>query len=581
MTRSSKCKKSEKKSLCFPVMMGGAGASSFCLETASQENDGIDSNQSLDWEEVIGMHQKQLLSPDSTDKSLGSLSKLLSTPTNHHPQTHAPDSPRPSQPGSANNSTRRKNLVDRLVNIMDDCEDITPGVSDPVSPLSSVSSPLPSRERRLTVGKYQSNGRRIKSKRQLAKKDPPSVNLRRGGMQFTGSLGANSSMLTECSDITDVECARYMHPPRVSLSCDADWMHSSAMQLALNGENDDFTADLKSLVTKVCEYKAGSSSRHLLDNYTDALKLLLQLHRELKCPPAIHRAFWEAHSTPTNANLVTVLSRVISLADSRFLLFDLLRACSGNPSPKLLTRMLEESKEKQKARECDTDMFARLNFFGQSSAQIRARAHATAISVPRPPGIQRTPASSQTNAPDEIPQALRKKSKRRTSSIVATLDSIRRTMSVGSDDSDRESEPKTGHSPPRMGTIPFEFNRLKQNTENTTTLGAIVENNEGESSTGDDTDDDDMSTSVPEAQKAKTNPKPIVSNQLRDIDAPNRNPPPVRVARKRITLRCSVQEVHLSLLKTICYEWMDSVPWKVEEFVCGGRVIARASDRIS
>jgi hypothetical protein len=59
------------------------------------------------------------------------------------------------------------------------------------------------------------------------------------------------------------------------------------------------------------------------------------------------------------------------------LLFDLLKACMGNPSPRLLTRMLEDSKRKQEEKVANVDLFARLNYFGQSSDQIRARARAT------------------------------------------------------------------------------------------------------------------------------------------------------------------------------------------------------------
>jgi hypothetical protein len=49
----------------------------------------------------------------------------------------------------------------------------------------------------------------------------------------------------------------------------------------------------------------------------------------------------------------------------------------GNPSPKLLSRMLEDSKKKQEEKVANADLFARLNYFGQSSDQIRARARAT------------------------------------------------------------------------------------------------------------------------------------------------------------------------------------------------------------
>jgi hypothetical protein len=111
--------------------------------------------------------------------------------------------------------------------------------------------------------------------------------------------------------------------------------------------------------------------------FPPSLKLLLQLHRELRCPPHLHESFWIAHRTPSHANLATILSRVIQLAESRVLLFDLLKACMGNPSPKLLTRMLEDNKRKQEDKVANADLFARLNFFGQSSDQIRARARAT------------------------------------------------------------------------------------------------------------------------------------------------------------------------------------------------------------
>jgi hypothetical protein len=65
----------------------------------------------------------------------------------------------------------------------------------------------------------------------------------------------------------------------------------------------------------------------------------------------------------------------------RNLLFDLLKACSGNPSPKLVARILEESKAKERAKTQEVEMFSRLNFFGQSSNQIRARAGATILAI--------------------------------------------------------------------------------------------------------------------------------------------------------------------------------------------------------
>jgi hypothetical protein len=119
------------------------------------------------------------------------------------------------------------------------------------------------------------------------------------------------------------------------------------------------------------------ASSQILKYFPTALRLLLQLHRELKCPRRLHESFWLAHRTPTHANLATILSRVIQLAESRVLLFDLLKACLGNPSPRLLTRMLEDSKRKQEEKVANVDLFARLNYFGQSSDQIRARARAT------------------------------------------------------------------------------------------------------------------------------------------------------------------------------------------------------------
>ena len=63
------------------------------------------------------------------------------------------------------------------------------------------------------------------------------------------------------------------------------------------------------------------------------------------------------------------------------MLFDLLKACTGNPSPKLVARILEETRAKEETKNREVEMFSRLNFFGQSSSQIRARAGATILSL--------------------------------------------------------------------------------------------------------------------------------------------------------------------------------------------------------
>lgn len=80
----------------------------------------------------------------------------------------------------------------------------------------------------------------------------------------------------------------------------------------------------------------------------------------------------------------------------------------GNPSPRLLTRMLEDNKKKQEEKQANADLFAKINYFGQSSDQIRARARATtAVSYQSDDG---TMDGSLPNNLDELRELIRGKS---------------------------------------------------------------------------------------------------------------------------------------------------------------------------
>lgn len=55
----------------------------------------------------------------------------------------------------------------------------------------------------------------------------------------------------------------------------------------------------------------------MLAYYPLALRLLVQLHRDLRCPARLHKAFHAGHCHPSAFNFAVVLSRIFTLFDSR------------------------------------------------------------------------------------------------------------------------------------------------------------------------------------------------------------------------------------------------------------------------
>jgi hypothetical protein len=51
--------------------------------------------------------------------------------------------------------------------------------------------------------------------------------------------------------------------------------------------------------------------------YPTAMRLLVQLHRDLRCPVKLHKVFYAGHCHPSAFNFAVILSRIFSLYDSR------------------------------------------------------------------------------------------------------------------------------------------------------------------------------------------------------------------------------------------------------------------------
>jgi hypothetical protein len=109
-----------------------------------------------------------------------------------------------------------------------------------------------------------------------------------------------------------------------------DWSCSPLARIALEGEEDAAAAEMDGLLKKVRQHNDGGSEEVLLRAYYPlALRLLGQLHRDLRCPAELHRAFHAGYCHPSAFNFAVILSRIFTLFDSRIILLELIRAATG------------------------------------------------------------------------------------------------------------------------------------------------------------------------------------------------------------------------------------------------------------
>lgn len=329
----------------------------------------------------------------------------------------------------------------------------------------------------------------------------------------------------------------------------------------------------------------------------------------MRCPPHLHETFWVAHRTPSHANLATILSRIILLAESRVLLFDLLKACMGNPSPRLLTRMLEDSKRKQEEKVANADLFARLNYFGQSSDQIRARARATTAISAATSTASSLDAKSLPKDLDELRQLIRGTSQEgsilpeksylpRNSQILKPSQMIQLPGMTSDDTSQPFFKRFLSSKVPSMEMITEDFEEEEDEDED---IFDTPENNDmvdGDAEKPNhEVDERTRQESIRKFVQARFSGRDSGSNVstisrtltpsftnpsnsfcFNDNDAhptPSVSPPPEPVAlsatpfspsiapKHRASKRVSMQCVHPKLLEKICLEWMASVPWQV------------------
>lgn len=271
--RGRGCVKSgNKMTLSSPDMHDG-----FSFENEDSETDLIrsDSVVEIEWENYLKRHQESLFAENSIEDN-GELDKKrsLQKPT------------RPTCPPKSNNKKeysashriyklpRPHKVFEKMVDKFDfDVGEVEQKEKEgPVSPLSSPDG-SPDKEslaraqalsRRLSTGLYSTDGRKlpISLTPPLATvtEPQPSPPPRRPTSAVSvysasskKSSRSSSSRHSKSSAIDpDVECAQYMRPPEVPRTSADDWANSPAMQLALNGEDDNFASDLSDVITNVC-----------------------------------------------------------------------------------------------------------------------------------------------------------------------------------------------------------------------------------------------------------------------------------------------------------------------------------------
>jgi hypothetical protein len=273
----------------------GSLSSTAMHEGFSFENDDSDAEMlrsdsvvDMEWENYLKRHQESLFAENSVDETCNIVKKQPTQPKLMPKQIPA----RPTQPSQPKKSIRNEySASHRIYNLprahkvferMIDRFDTEAGEVErkekegPVSPMSSPdgspdkegTSSAHAMSRRLTMGAYDIDGRK-----QLKEPAAPAAGKEGAPSSATGGVPAprkptsasvysasskkstksSSSRASASSSVDpDVECAQYMLPPEVPKTSADDWVHSSAMQLALNGEDDNFAADLSEVITKVC-----------------------------------------------------------------------------------------------------------------------------------------------------------------------------------------------------------------------------------------------------------------------------------------------------------------------------------------
>ena len=91
-------------------------------------------------------------------------------------------------------------------------------------------------------------------------------------------------------------------------------------------------------------------------HYITSMHLLAILHKQLRCPQALHESFWKAHCKPTGGNIVAILLRLSILMEARDLLMALLRCLflKANTNDKKMA-LEEVTIRKRKKRSGTTD----------------------------------------------------------------------------------------------------------------------------------------------------------------------------------------------------------------------------------
>lgn len=288
----------------------------------------------------------------------------------------------------------------------------------------------------------------------------------------------------------------------------------------------------------------------------------------------------------------------------------------GNPSPRLLTRMLEDSKRKQEEKVANADLFARLNYFGQSSDQIRARARAT-TAVSATSSISSQDSRYLPKDLDELRQLIRGTSQEQSlspdhKSLPRNSQILKPSQIVELSD---ETKSSVDASPtlrryvsskvPSMDIITEDCDEEEEGDEDIFDIPEKEEFVEGDED-GDNTilevDERTRQESIRKFVQARFSGRDsgftLSRTMTPSFDTPSNSfsskddhkvvaaqtpppPPPVTVAstansqyspsiapRHRASKRVSMQCVHPKLLEKICEEWMESVPWKVEPYPC-------------
>jgi len=496
----------------------------------------------MNWEAIMKKHHQQTygLSEDSVDQGVQSGSTVQEDPM-PRPQPSPPaftsTAAKPSRsPGLKSPVTKSRRLVDKIVDRYDG------------APLSAS-----------LISQRNESGRKANKV------------LCRSAQDGSPGAGSEPEPLRPPSQL---EHRLPNSQERDSLSY--DWAHSPLVPIALNGEDDALASDLDSLLKQLERRHHGmgwdegmSSGGHgerdsvLRGLYPQALRMLVQLHRDLRCPAKVHKAFYAGHCHPSAFNFAVILSRLFTLHDSRIILLELIRAAAGNPSPRLVSRMLKTQKEDRGAMSISgnkkaesAELLLRLNYSGQSPKQIRERARATTIanSIAE---IDRVPGSSG------ISGATSEGSRRQSnfSQLNSNPDSQRRSSLMMSVADIKKDLLKPALLPAHHHAALHEeesanlesFDTLKNEQHQSSILKIIVESEDEE-------DDDSFHSNVLKHSEphAESSMKTLLEERCPGVEGGILSYMNCTDASKRV----SAIGFHPALLQRLCGEWFDSLPWK-------------------